>query len=513
MNKIILKPLVTIILPIYNGAPWLHKCMDSLVYQTLENIEIIAVDNGSTDNTRQILDKYAERFPNKVIVGSIAHTNGPGGGRNYGLSIAKADFIAFADCDDYFDYRAMELLYEKAVAENCDMVYCANYDVKNNTYKKSRMLKNTEPAYVLKNGSMVFWNKLVKKELFEQIGKIPENIVFEDIAYVSVLISVSKKIGYIDEPLYYYILRDDSGVNDLHSQRMIHSLEAYEFALEKCKNNFKEELIASIAHRVCYDLKKARWTFADYFISYIKKNKELFNIDKVKKDKDTQQLLEQMYCLPDEPMEQIIYVNGFSKLNQEWKDEIQKNAFWGGGSLIILNEENCDVNKLDIIKQAYEKQDMEFVATYFALERIYETGGIYLSNRIRIINYFNCMRYCSSFWGYEDDENLTDQVFGAIKGSHIILELLNSYQRGGVYRNSSFTLADRLKNLLCVKYKKSLDGQYYRNEEVCLLSADVFVTDIKGEFHICKVDFSDYAGKDDYVVVKMSTLKSLLKKE
>ncbi len=511
MNKIKLKPLITVIVPIYNGALWLHKCMNSLVYQTLENIEIIAVDNGSTDNTRQILDQYAELFPNKVIVGSIEHTNGPGGGRNFGLSRAKADYIAFADCDDYFDYRAMEILYEKALSDDYDMVCCASYDVKNNTFRKSRMLKRTEPAYVLRNGSMVFWNKLIKKELFQQIGAIPENIVFEDIAYVSVLISASKKIGYIDEPLYYYILRDDSGVNDLRSERIIHSLEAYEFALGKCKKNVKEELIASIAHRVCFDLKKARWTFADSLINYIKKNQELFDIDKVKEDKSMQQFLERVYRLPDEPMDQIIYVNGFSKLEQEWMDEIQENAFWGGGRLIILNEENCDVNKLDIIKEAYEKQDMEFVATYFALEKIYETGGIYLSNRIRIINYFNCMRYCTSFWGYEDDENITDQVFGAIKRSPFILELLNCYQRKGIYQSTSFTLAERLKNILFVKYKIKLDGQYYKNEEICLLPADVFVTDIRGEFHVCRVDFSDFACKDDYVVVKRSTLNCFLK--
>ena len=117
-----LRPLITCIVPIYNGENWIRRCLDSLVYQSLENIEIIAVNNGSTDGTYEVLEQYHHAFPNKVFAGTIEHTNGPGGGRNYGLAHARAPYIIFADADDYFDTTAFEELYNKAVEGDYDMV-------------------------------------------------------------------------------------------------------------------------------------------------------------------------------------------------------------------------------------------------------------------------------------------------------------------------------------------------------------------------------------------------------
>lgn len=504
------KPLITIIVPIYNGELFLKKCMDSLVYQTLENIEIIAVDNGSDDNTRALLDEYASRFPEKVTVGTIEHTNGPGGGRNYGLKRARADYIIFADCDDYFDYFAMEILYKKMISDDYDMVYCANYDVKNNILKKTRVLNNTDVDYVLRNGSMVFWNKLVKKELFERLGPVPEDIVFEDIAYVSSLICNSKKIGYVDTPLYYYVLRDDSGVNDLHSDRVTHSLKAYDFALQKCSDAFKENLIASIAHRICFDLKKARWTFADYFIKYIKDNRELFDVDKVKQDKDTYGMLQFIDTLIDEPIPQNIFINGFGNIDNEYIEYVKTNAFWGKTKVIVLNEDNCNVFNNRIIKEAYERKDYDFVSSYFALKKIYECGGIYISKEVEILNYFNCLRYYKSFFGYLDKNSLSDFVYGGVKNSQVFKDLVNTYEMSGVYSSVDFRLSERMKGLFTANYKIHLDGNYYSNDDMIILPSTILSTNLRGDQNICRINFRGCECKEGYIVLKESMLKDLL---
>ncbi len=504
------KPLITIIVPIYNGELYLRKCLNSLIYQTLNNIEIVAVDNGSTDKTREMLEEYEEMYPEKVIAASINHTNGPGGGRNYGLAIARADYIIFADCDDYFDYRAMEIMYKKMISGSYDMVYCANYDVKGEKKKKSRTLKNTKVDYVLQHGSYVFWNKLVKKELYKVLGPIPEEIVFEDIAYVSGLISISKRIGYIDTPLYYYNLRDDSGVNDLHSERMLHSLKAYDYALQKCEKSLRSVLISSIAKRICYDLKKARWTFADYFVEYIKKNMELFETDMVRKDKETYQTLRYIYGLDDTPIPRIVYLNGFTVVDKDRIDNIKRCSFWGNVTLIILDGDNCDIDKNKLVYEAYNNKDYELVASYFALEKIYETGGVYISNKTDITNYLNCLRYYKSFWGYLDAQTVSAHVFGGMKGNKVFLDVKDTFEMKGSFGTLQKCLEDRIKAVFTVKYKIHLDGKYYSDDHVTILPPEILCTDILGEYNICRINQVEKATEEGYIVIKRSTIEAIL---
>jgi len=506
-----IKPLITVIVPVYNAELWLYKCLDSLVYQTLENIEIIAVDNGSTDGTKKILEDYEKRFSEKVFIASIEHTNGPGGGRNYGLAHARASYIAFADADDYFDFHAMELLYDKAISGDYDIVCCANYDVKGNSIKKARELKRTTKEFVIRNGSMVFWNKLVKKCLFDLAGPVPENIVFEDIAYVSTLISYSDKIGYVDKPLYYYILRDDSGVNDLKSDRILHSLEAYKIALKNCNSDVKEQLIASIAHRVCYDMKVARWTFADKFIEYIKENEGLFDIPLVNEEKSTYDCLNKIKGFSDDKIAQTVYINAFVDRNFKRREYVSNESFYGETEVVYLDESNCNINILPIIYNAYQKREYEFVAQYFALEKIYENGGIYISDNIEIINTFNCLKYFDSFIGYLDNKNFTDKVFGGKAGNNLFCHLIETYTFENAYHRIDYSLADRIKNVLVVIYGINLDGKTrVLKDKILVLDPQVLVTDIVGEYHICRHDFSEYISGDEYVVMKKSVLNMLL---
>ena len=505
-----INPLITCIVPIYNGEKWIRRCLDSLVYQSLKNIEIIAVNNGSTDGTYDVLKQYQKAFPDKVFIGNIEHTNGPGGGRNYGLEHARAPYIIFADADDYFDTFAFEELYSKASECDYDMVCCASYDVRGAKKQKTRILKKTDKAYIQRYGSMVFWNKLVKKELFDKAGKVPEDIVFEDIAYVSTLISLAKKIGYVDKPLYYYILRDDSGVNDLSSERILHSLKAYNIAIKNCHESVKNELIASIAHRICFDLKNARWTFADKFIEYIKNNQELFDIDLVKKEQKTYRQLQEIQAIEYEPFPEIVYINGFGRRNMAFEEHVKEKAFFGQTKIVILNEENCDYNQMEILKCAYEQKKFDFIAKYFAMRKIYETGGVYIDNSIEIINIFNCLRYCKAFFGYLSSEKISDSVFGGIKDNEVFKLILDTYDYSGIYSSTEFSLSDRIKNILVVKENVKLNGKTMIGNDLCVFSPEIFVSDLIGKYHICRHNFSKKSDEEGYVTLSIETLKTLI---
>ncbi len=497
-----IKPLITVIVPVYNGEAWIKRCLNSLIFQTLDNIEIIAVSNGSTDGTWEILQEYASKYPNKMIVRQIEHTNGPGSGRNVGLALARADYITFADADDYFEYDAMEVFYNKMVEGEYDIVYCANYDVKNGKLKKARTLSNTDKKYVERYGSMVYWNKLFKKELFEKAGKIPEDIVFEDIAYVSTLISLSEKIGYVDKPLYYYILRDDSGVNDLKSDRILHELKANDIAIKNCDESVREELLASILYRVYYDLTKARWTYADKFIEYIKERRELFNIDLILNDSKLNQILKDIDSLEEETIPEIIYYNAFDGVSEEYLMNI-KNALREDCQLIGLNTENCDVYTNKATCRWWEKKDYQNLSAYFALEKIYKTGGFFISPKVEMINTFNCFKYCESIWGFEDKSNFTDDVFGGKKNSETIHQILEVFTD-----ITDISIKEAIKYEMLIYKKMNLDGlTQITSDKIVVLDPTVMVTDLRGEYNVCKIS---YKSEEGFVTLKESTVKCIM---
>lgn len=498
-----LKPLVSVIIPVYNGEEWIGRCLDSLMMQTLNNIEVIAVNNGSTDGTWDILQKYANIYSEKLVIREIEHTNGPGSGRNVGLSLAQAEYIGFADADDYFEYNAMELLYNKTQEDDYDIVYCASYDVKGQEIKVTRKLAQTDKKFVERNGSMVYWNKLFKKNLFDKAGKIPEDIVFEDIAYVSVLISLAEKIGYVDKSLYYYILRDDSGVNDLKSDRILHALQANEIAISNCKDDTKNELIASILYRVYYDLSKARWTYADDFIMWLKKHREIFNIELVHKDAKLKKILDTIDSLSDDLIPEIVYYNAFEEVSEEYMNNAI-NAFRGEVAIIGLSSENCDVNKNSLVKRWYEAKQYDKLAAYFAMEKIYETGGFYISPKVEMSAWFNTFRYCDSVFGFEDDLNFTEEVFGGRKKSKAILGILNH-----ISEIDNFTIKDAIKYVTVIERKISLNGKtQITDDKMVVLDPTILVTNLIGNFNICNVNYGKK--EDDFITLKKSTIQSVL---
>jgi len=204
--------MVSVIVPIYNVEDYVKKCLDSLAVQTLEDVEFILIDDGSIDNSGKIADQYSSdsRF-------QIFHTENRGlsAARNYGIDQSHGEYLMFVDSDDWVAPEFCRVPYETAITNNADLVIFQAYRVKNGKTKKyNRATKNISAGTIdnytaIKCGSNVAWNKMYKKDLFNNI-RYPEGRVFEDIATTHKLIHIAKSIYMIKTPLYYYVNRKNS---------------------------------------------------------------------------------------------------------------------------------------------------------------------------------------------------------------------------------------------------------------------------------------------------------------
>lgn len=203
-------PKVSIIVPVYNVEKYIDKCLSSLVNQTLNDIEIIIVNDGSIDNSEQIILKYKEKYPSKIVY-LKKENGGLSDARNFGMPYAKGDYIAFLDSDDYVELDTYEKLYNRAIQTDADMVECDFYweysDKK--IHDTSANYKDESDMYA--NARVVAWNKLYKKDLIINSGiKFPKGLRYEDLEFFYKILPQLKKIELINEPLIHYVQRYNS---------------------------------------------------------------------------------------------------------------------------------------------------------------------------------------------------------------------------------------------------------------------------------------------------------------
>ncbi len=233
---------ISIVVPVYNVESYLKKCLDSIINQTYKNLEIILVDDGSTDNSVDICDEYAKR-DNRIKV--IHKKNGGlSDARNTGIEIATGNYIGFVDSDDWIDENMYKLLYNNLIKEHADISCCNRYFVYINSIKKYGnannyyRVMNSERAIELMCTmgymGMSAYTKLYKKEVFKDI-RYPKGKVNEDIYTTYKLVDKASRIVYDSTPMYYYRQRKGSITNSkkVNITAMKASKELLEFVNEK----------------------------------------------------------------------------------------------------------------------------------------------------------------------------------------------------------------------------------------------------------------------------------------
>lgn len=205
---------VSIIVPVYNTSIYLKKCIDSLVNQTLKEIQIICIDDGSTDDSLSILEEYKKQYPSKIEVFSKKN-GGQGAARNYALQYVKGKYISFVDSDDWIDLETYEKAFKIAEKSQSDIVF---WDLEwvyedgkhfvHNTF--SNVKKNLdEISYMLSDPSPC--NKMIKSSIFLKNNiRFPEHCWYEDMAVIPSLVKYVNRMEYIEEPFYKYRQRSNS---------------------------------------------------------------------------------------------------------------------------------------------------------------------------------------------------------------------------------------------------------------------------------------------------------------
>ena len=232
---------VSIIVPAYNVEDYIQKCLESLVNQTLQDIEIIVVNDGSTDQTKSRIEKFMLAYPEKIKY--LEKTNGGlSDARNYGLPSANGKYIGFVDSDDYVEPTMFEEMFNKAEEENSDMVECDfiwEYPNKKRV-DTGKIYEGKKEAFVY--ARVVAWNKLIKRETLEKANiKFPKGLRYEDTEFFYKLLPSLEKISFIKKPLVHYIQRSNSIANT-QNERVKEIFEIWDniFKFYKENNLFDE---------------------------------------------------------------------------------------------------------------------------------------------------------------------------------------------------------------------------------------------------------------------------------
>lgn len=259
---------ISVIVPVYNTSKYLKKCLDSLVNQTLQDIEIIVINDCSTDNSKKIIEEYKKYKNIKIINNNI--NKGIGYTRNKGLEIATGKYISFIDSDDFVALNMFEKMYKKAEDDKLDIVVCrfhkllekenGSFEEKNPKYSipyfKNTSLKDN-PRLLLEV-NLAPWNKIYKKELFTPDVRFPENLKYEDAIVVVKTMIRAQKIGMLEDKLNYYIVRNNSESTVMDERvfdiliiddQILEELRKQEY-YDDIKNYVERKIIGSISYYI-----------------------------------------------------------------------------------------------------------------------------------------------------------------------------------------------------------------------------------------------------------------------
>ena len=213
-------PLVSVIIPVYNVRPYLREALDSVINQTYTNLEIIVIDDGSTDGSGKICDQYQKK--DKRIRVIHQENRGLSAARNAGLDVMNGQYVAFLDSDDAFMQNAIDVMLKKIVKLKADIAVCGYYICKTNSKMHTEkcvdvfrvdndIITSKEALNRLFSYNLGFaaWNKLYNSILFKGV-RFPNGCVYEDHILMPFLIKGTNRIATIDQPLVLYRKRPRS---------------------------------------------------------------------------------------------------------------------------------------------------------------------------------------------------------------------------------------------------------------------------------------------------------------
>lgn len=244
------KQLISIIVPVYNAENYLNKCIESLINQTYNSLEIILINDGSTDNSRHICEKFAKKDKRIKLINQ--KNSGVSVARNKGIDIAKGKYICFVDSDDYVSQEFVEKMFNHIKINRADLAICNINKVNNKGIKyqdytsfDKNIITKEEYYESINSFGGFLWNKIFKKSIIGNL-RLEEDIYYcEDELFVINYVEKCNKISCINEPLYFYCTHSNSlsswkdGWNEKKitiikaKQKALNILSKYQFSIYK----------------------------------------------------------------------------------------------------------------------------------------------------------------------------------------------------------------------------------------------------------------------------------------
>lgn len=275
---------VSIIVPVYNVEKYLKRCLDSLVNQTLNDIEIICINDGSTDDSLDILNEYAKRDERIVVINQ--ENSGQSVARNKGIDVAKGEYIGFVDSDDWVSEDYFEKLYNSAIQNDAEIA--VGGIIRLHRFNRRKFL-SFEQETVTSDINLKFelcdlpeksyvWNKIYKSSKLKEIGlKFEKGIIFEDCIFTPQALFYFGKLVTVPDTYYFYWRRSNSTVTRKDEKSLIDNAYAH----NKAQKFIEEHNIDISAHKPdCHRVKLFGLTVFKIRKKGVRKQYILFNIFK-----------------------------------------------------------------------------------------------------------------------------------------------------------------------------------------------------------------------------------------
>ena len=302
---------VSVIVPFHNVEKYISKCLTSLIYQSLDDIEIICINDASTDDSKNIVQHYIEN-DKRIILLNVNNMSGQSYARNLGLEVASGEYIGFVDSDDWVELDMFEKMYNKAKSADSDITMCQAqlYDDKEQTFYTNdyyslkllgkygdNVFTPDETKDEILNINVVLWNKIYKREFLQNISvKFQNGYIYEDLPFFFETYLKAQRINILWEAPYYYRQNRQFSTMQNSDKKVYDRIPMVERTYNVLKQaSFFEEKKAEIISWIIDDIFH-RYTLLEdrYYEDYFAKMKEFFQ--KIELTAEDEQELAKSYC-------------------------------------------------------------------------------------------------------------------------------------------------------------------------------------------------------------------------
>lgn len=326
---------ISVIIPVYNVEKYLAKCLDTVINQTFKDIEIICVNDGSTDNSRKILEEYKNKDSRIIIIDK--ENGGLSSARNVGMQIATGKFLSFIDSDDWVDLTMLEKLYNNITSLNTDISICAVHQFDEKTQKiddsvpyftleffnktfDNRAFSYEETKPFLMDVCVMAWNKLYRHSFIKEYNAtFPEGLIWEDGPFFFSIYFKTNRVSIIRDFLYYYRINRKGSIVQIGGKQFIDIIDVVELMYNSikdlpCFDEIKNEFYRRKADDIVYRYNLIAAKYKNMFSKKLKSKTFLFDENIFDLD-----LIEREYP--------IMYKNLFSIVNKFYIFNLYMNKY------------------------------------------------------------------------------------------------------------------------------------------------------------------------------------------